>query len=679
MRRSPSERVEVERHLHVVEGHRRAVGVGVPVRLAVEEAPVALGELVVVAEQRSRDARHPGVVEQGLEARVLRDHREDDATPIVVVELDAGSSGSPRRGRPPRTPARARRCRPRTGRAGAGSRRSGRTRPVPDSARVPSPAAGYAVTLREARRRTYLRGPRGGPGATLGGQVCSAADLARPKGEPGHRRRCAAASSTSRSRTAATPSAASARVTARPTRPDRAGDLHPGAGPGRRVPPALAGAARQGHRHQPVRWASRCCTPGGRLRGPGQGRGVQGHVSTTARCSTSVAATTCSRPASTRSTSTSARRATTTRRCTAPVRAPLANVVRFNEDAGRGRVTVIVVNHRQDHEHVAHMDRYWTDHGIRHVGSYEIMNRGGSLFVDHMQYEPTTSCSGRRRSSPSEPARALWRTVLLHVHRVRRAVLPVLLRLGEAGPHGRRVRPLAARCREGQARPLASASRVRPATSIRSTGSPRPSRRAAGAARARPTLLETLVADNRAVEQVVERLGHRPRADRDVRRLIPSAAPVRTATRTSRHHPRSSRRRPSPVPGRRPADVRRLRPARGRHRRAPPGRAPRLARPRGRARRRRTRAVGDRGRHRGARHRRLALDRARGPGAGPGRRRRLAGARRGVARRPRPARAPRPTRRRPALPRWAPVCRSAGSRSWSVRGWPAPSRPCSTA
>jgi hypothetical protein len=33
------------------------------------------------------------------------------------------------------------------------------------------------------------------------------------------------------------------------------------------------------------------------------------------------------------------------------------------------------------------MRRYWTDHGIPQAVTFEIMNRGGSLFVDHMQYE----------------------------------------------------------------------------------------------------------------------------------------------------------------------------------------------------------------------------------------------------------------------------------------------------
>jgi MoaA/NifB/PqqE/SkfB family radical SAM enzyme len=71
-----------------------------------------------------------------------------------------------------------------------------------------------------------------------------------------------------------------------------------------------------------------------------------------------------------------------------PFERTLENVVRFNEaSAGACRIVAVIVDHRQDPDHVARMERYWSDHGITHSGSYQIMNRGGSLFVDHMQYE----------------------------------------------------------------------------------------------------------------------------------------------------------------------------------------------------------------------------------------------------------------------------------------------------
>lgn len=65
----------------------------------------------------------------------------------------------------------------------------------------------------------------------------------------------------------------------------------------------------------------------------------------------------------------------------------LDNVVRFNEmAAGRCEVLMVVVDHRGDPGHVAHMRNFWRERGIDQVMAFEVMNRGGSLFVDHMQY-----------------------------------------------------------------------------------------------------------------------------------------------------------------------------------------------------------------------------------------------------------------------------------------------------
>ncbi|MCC5952378.1 MAG: radical SAM/SPASM domain-containing protein [Acidimicrobiia bacterium] len=64
------------------------------------------------------------------------------------------------------------------------------------------------------------------------------------------------------------------------------------------------------------------------------------------------------------------------------------NIVRFAEMAGDAcDVTIVLVNHRQDPEHLAAMRDYWGQFGIRRFLPFEIMNRGGTLFVDHMQYE----------------------------------------------------------------------------------------------------------------------------------------------------------------------------------------------------------------------------------------------------------------------------------------------------
>lgn len=66
----------------------------------------------------------------------------------------------------------------------------------------------------------------------------------------------------------------------------------------------------------------------------------------------------------------------------------LENVVRFNEmSGGKCEVTMVLVDHRADPDHIAEMKKFWAGHGISGSVSYEVMNRGGSLFVDHMQYD----------------------------------------------------------------------------------------------------------------------------------------------------------------------------------------------------------------------------------------------------------------------------------------------------
>jgi len=64
------------------------------------------------------------------------------------------------------------------------------------------------------------------------------------------------------------------------------------------------------------------------------------------------------------------------------------NILRFR-DLARGVCTVIIVlvDHRQDRAHVEAMREYWGEQGLSAFMEYEVMNRGGALFVDHMQYE----------------------------------------------------------------------------------------------------------------------------------------------------------------------------------------------------------------------------------------------------------------------------------------------------
>lgn len=64
------------------------------------------------------------------------------------------------------------------------------------------------------------------------------------------------------------------------------------------------------------------------------------------------------------------------------------NVVRFAEMAkDRCEVYIVLVDHRRDAKHIAKMRDYWKSHGISLFYEYEVMNRGGALFVDHMQFE----------------------------------------------------------------------------------------------------------------------------------------------------------------------------------------------------------------------------------------------------------------------------------------------------
>lgn len=66
----------------------------------------------------------------------------------------------------------------------------------------------------------------------------------------------------------------------------------------------------------------------------------------------------------------------------------LENVVRFNELAdGICQVLMVLVDHHDDEDHIVHMKDFWLQRGLHRALSYKVMNRGGSLFVDHQQYE----------------------------------------------------------------------------------------------------------------------------------------------------------------------------------------------------------------------------------------------------------------------------------------------------
>lgn len=64
------------------------------------------------------------------------------------------------------------------------------------------------------------------------------------------------------------------------------------------------------------------------------------------------------------------------------------NILRFKDLAGDScQIFIVLVDHRQDRAHLDDMRTYWADQGLNAFMEYEIMNRGGALFVDHMQFE----------------------------------------------------------------------------------------------------------------------------------------------------------------------------------------------------------------------------------------------------------------------------------------------------
>ena len=64
------------------------------------------------------------------------------------------------------------------------------------------------------------------------------------------------------------------------------------------------------------------------------------------------------------------------------------NVVRFGEMArGRCQTQIVLVNHRGQVEHLESMVDFWKERGLDDFVLFDLINRGGALFVDHMQYE----------------------------------------------------------------------------------------------------------------------------------------------------------------------------------------------------------------------------------------------------------------------------------------------------
>jgi MoaA/NifB/PqqE/SkfB family radical SAM enzyme len=64
------------------------------------------------------------------------------------------------------------------------------------------------------------------------------------------------------------------------------------------------------------------------------------------------------------------------------------NIVAFQEMAGDAcDVVIILVDYKDDTAHIEAMKDFWRAQGIHKFRSYSIINRGGSLEIDHMQFQ----------------------------------------------------------------------------------------------------------------------------------------------------------------------------------------------------------------------------------------------------------------------------------------------------
>lgn len=86
-----------------------------------------------------------------------------------------------------------------------------------------------------------------------------------------------------------------------------------------------------------------------------------------------------------------------------PFQRTLENVERFARLAeGRCKVNIVLVDHREDEAHREHMKAFWSARGLSEFVVFPIMNRGGALQVDRMDYAPTSSHVIRAREMLAE-------------------------------------------------------------------------------------------------------------------------------------------------------------------------------------------------------------------------------------------------------------------------------------
>jgi MoaA/NifB/PqqE/SkfB family radical SAM enzyme len=63
------------------------------------------------------------------------------------------------------------------------------------------------------------------------------------------------------------------------------------------------------------------------------------------------------------------------------------NITRFARMAeGKCTPVIILVDHRNSREHIKAMEAFWRERGLKKFHDYSVINRGGALFVEHMQF-----------------------------------------------------------------------------------------------------------------------------------------------------------------------------------------------------------------------------------------------------------------------------------------------------
>ena len=71
-----------------------------------------------------------------------------------------------------------------------------------------------------------------------------------------------------------------------------------------------------------------------------------------------------------------------------PFASTCENITRFAKLAeGKCTPVIILVDHRNDRAHIKAMQAFWRKRGLKKFHDYSVINRGGALFVEHMQFD----------------------------------------------------------------------------------------------------------------------------------------------------------------------------------------------------------------------------------------------------------------------------------------------------